>query len=238
MMKKLAIIICASTVFAGSAHAGWEGNWLVGVTGGYALQDADYELNIAHPTPVTTTLTKSFDTNEYIWGLFAGYQMRCNSWLIGAELNVDWRDLNDRQDYAFTDALDRGWDGTSEYKQNTVWGLTARFGYEVTPCFLPYIRLGAETSDDHLTDCLLSSAAGLAGTIDGSRRQYRFVGGIGAEVPIPAFCGLTFRLEYNYYSQGRGVNSDGYVSDGATYVASNAKMKTNAGKASLVFNFM
>jgi hypothetical protein len=239
MMKKLMMMVCASTLFAGSAQASWEGNWLFGVTGGYAEQDADFELNIGHPAPTraVTTVTKSFDTNEYIWGILAGYQVRCCNWLIGGEVNVDWRDLNNRHDYAFSDPLGFGWNGNTEYRQNTVVGLTARFGYEVTPCLLPYIRLGAETSDDHL-NVTISRLAGLASFTEGSRRQYRFVGGVGAEVPIPAFCGLTFRLEYNYYSQGKGVNADGYASDGLTFVSSNATMKTSAGKASLVYNFM
>lgn len=239
MMKKLTMIVCASTLFVGSAQAMWEGNWLFGVTGGYAVQDADFELNIGHPAPTraVTTVTKSFDTNEYIWGLFAGYQVRCCNWLIGGEVNVDWRDLNNHNDYAFSDPLGFGWNGTTEYKQNVVVGLTARFGYEVTPCFLPYFRLGAETSDDHLT-VAISRVSGLASYTEASRRQYRFVGGVGAEMPIPALCGLTFRLEYNYYSQGKGVNPNDFASDGLTFVTSNATMRTSAGKASLVYNFM
>lgn len=237
-MKKLAIIACASSLFAGSAQAGWEGNWLIGVTGGYAVQDTNFELNLAHPTPTTTTLTKDFDTNQYIWGLFAGYQVRCSNWLLGGELNVDWRDVNNHNDYAFTDNLRRGWNGTTEYKQNAVWGLTARIGYEFTPCLLPYIRLGAETSNDHLTVGLLNSSVPLAAYAEGSHRQYRFVGGVGAEVPIPALCGLTFRLEYNYYSKGKAIDASGYASDNLTVVSSSAQMKTNAGKASLVYNFM
>ena len=239
-MKRLAIIVCASSLFAGSAQAMWEGNWLIGVTGGYAQQDGHYEVNIGYAPPGSQvgTVRKRFTEDEFIWGLLAGYQARCNSWLFGAEINVDWRDLDGFSRFAFTDPLRVGWNGQAEYHQDTVVGLTGRVGYELTPCLLPYIRLGAETSDDRLSASLINNVGTLSGAASDTRRQYRLVAGVGAEVPIPAICGLTFRLEYNYYSQGKVIGADSYFSDNSTVLLSSAKMRTNAGKASLVFNFM
>lgn len=220
------------------AQADWEGNWLLGVMGGYAARTGNLEVNIAHPAPLraVTPYLSSLNENGFMWGLLGGFQLRCNSWLLGGELNIDWRNLDEHNNYAFTTALNTGATAYSDYDQNTVVGITARIGYEVTPCFLPYMRLGVETSNDQLT---VAAASGtLEAFVDGSRRQYRFVGGVGAEMPVPALAGLSFRLEYNFYSKGKGVDASGFASDNLTFVDASASAKTNAGKAALVYNFM
>jgi opacity protein-like surface antigen len=236
-MKKLVMLLCGSSLVVASAvQADWEENLLVGVMGGGAAQDGYFELNLALPTPAVRTATNNTGASEFIWGLFAGYQVLCNCWLFGAEVNVDWRNYNDSFSFAFTDFSNIGWNGTGVYRQDAVVGLTARIGYEFSPLFLPYIRLGAETSRDHLKVTLLNNAATASGIADNRQRQYRFVGGVGAETITP-ICGLTFRLEYNYSSEGGGVEVTDLASNGTSYLDSDIKVRTSAGKASLVYNF-
>lgn len=242
-MNKLRIILClSSALFAAPfAHAAWEGNVLVGVSGGYANRDGTLNVNHGSPAPgrQVAIVNEALDESGFIWGLLTGYQVRCNGWLMGAEINVDWRNLDDNTAFAFTDGLSRGWDATASYEQKTVVGLTGRLGYEVSPCFMPYARFGAETSDDDLTyRASTVSGTSMGAMVDGSRRQYRFVGGIGAEMPIAMLACLSFRLEYNFYSKSKGVAASGFASDNLTFVYANGRVKTSAGKASLVYNFL
>lgn len=241
-MKKIGIILCLSSVLFAvpSAQAAWEENWLVGVTGGYANRDGNLNVNHGSPAPgrQVAIINQALDESGFMWGLLVGYQARCNGWLFGGELNIDWRNLNENQAFAFTDGLSQGWNATASYNQDTVVGLTGRFGYEVTPCFMPYVRFGAETGDDSLNyRAATVSGTAIAASVDGSRRQYRFVGGIGAEMPIPMLACLSFRLEYNFYSKGKGVDASGFASDNLTFVNANGRVKTSAGKAALVYNF-
>lgn len=240
MIKKLGTILClSSSLFAVSAaQADWEDNLLVGVSGGYANRDGILGVNYGHPAParLVTIFNQGLEENELIWGLLAGYQARCNGWLLGAELNADWRNLNETNNFSFVDALGTTWNATSNYDQDIVWGLSFRLGYEVNPCFLPYLRVGGETSNDKLT--YRAANPTLAVINEGSRRQYRFVAGVGAEMPVPALFGLSFRLEYNYCTKGKGVDANGYASDNLTFISTAARVKTNIGKAELVYNFM
>lgn len=241
-MKKIGTIIClSSALFAvPTVQAAWEGNWLVGVMGGYANRDGTLNVNHGSPAPgrEVAIVNQSLEESGFIWGLLAGYQVRCNGWLFGAELNVDWRNLDETDAFAFTDGLIRGWSATSNYDQDIAVGVTARIGYEVSPCFMPYIRFGAESSDDSINyQASTISGTALAGFIEGSRRQYRYVGGVGVEMPAPVLPCLTFRLEYDFFSKGKGVHASGFASDNLTFFDSNARVCTNAAKMELVYNF-
>ena len=77
-----------------------------------------------------------------------GYQARCNGWLVGLELEVDWMSNGSTTNFQFTDANSVSWSGSAQYKRETNVGLTGRLGYQVAPCLLPYMRAGIETSRD------------------------------------------------------------------------------------------
>ncbi|MBS0287188.1 MAG: porin family protein [Proteobacteria bacterium] len=249
-MKKISLALClASALFANSASAQWQGNWLLGVSGSYNWYDnGDFEGNISHPTGrVTNFGWLTDDDNEddrWAWGVFGGYQARCNGWLFGAELAIDWID-NDDQDnnnFVFTDANapNRGWVGNAGFSRDYAIALTGRFGYEVFPFFMPYVRAGVETSRDKISFGLLTADNAqpfLIASGDGRRQSYCFIGGFGAEVPLPLADGLAFRAEWNYHSDGRTVDASGLANDNATLVTVSNQQSVNTVKASLVFNF-
>jgi len=240
-MKKLGIALClSSTLFAAAAvqAGGWETNFLLGISGGYAGTDGKLNYTMTSPAGVGTAFTRNLSDSGFMWGLLGGYQGRCNGWLLGGELNVDWWDHSGDKNLAFTDGTGAGWSGTTSFKRETNVGLTGRLGYEVASYFMPYLRAGVETSRDKLSFNASNSAQTLTLGGENGRRAYRFVGGIGAEIPVPVVMGLSFRVEYDYHSRGRAVGVSGVASDNATGFSASTKQHANSGRASLVWNFL
>jgi opacity protein-like surface antigen len=269
-MSKLGTALCLTTALlaSGAAQADWKYNWLVGVSGGGFerpghIEAYEYEgFPVGVPTGTTpfTTLTISdsefFQNSGWVWGLFAGYQAMCNGWLWGVELNVDWENRHKERNYQFVQGSSV-FNVDATYKRETTVGLSGRLGFEMASWVMPYIRAGIETSRDKLeADSLLVVSAGgrSSGVVgfedaDGSRRNWRFVLGIGGEIPVTAVPGLSVRAEYDYHSKGKRVSTDVVTVDtGVTgqppvvsvtdnFVA-NARLEEHTGKISLVYNFM
>ena len=233
------LALTAISCFSVAAQAGWEGNWLIGLSGGYEHRSGAftfYTLDIPTSVPLTSQV-RSVDDNGFIWGVLGGYQVRCNGWLLGLELNIDWHDHDGADGFAFTDSLDVAYSGTAHYHRETNVGVTGRFGHLITKSILAYVRLGAETSEDEIHISMFSPVPPINVVDHDSRRQYRFVGGVGAEMPI-FFENLTVRVEYNYHSRGKNVEVVAVGSDNATLLIADAHPHTNSGRASLVWNFL
>lgn len=251
-MKKIGILLClSSSLFAASAaQAGWEGNWLLGVSGGWAWHsDRDVDVTILHPAPGNEITSYHADlgsnNSKFIWGLLAGYQARCSGWLLGGEINVDWRNHNDDDTtFSVIDPVDGAITGSvsGNSHHNAVVGLTARVGYEVSRYFLPYIRLGAEVTRIDDVDFVAIAPAVPYSVAYSSDRNHRwgFVGGVGAEFPVPMCNALSLRAEYNYHSHSRHDDIAALASDlGTLYtVSGDGSRHENTGKASLVWNFL
>lgn len=247
-MNKFGTALCLSSALlvSGVAQAAWQGNWLIGVSGGYAESEGELELTMFHPLGFQTNFNKDFENTGFIGGIFGGYQAVCNRWLWGLELNVDWQDLDSDNNFAFTDFTDRGWAVSSNYDRDVVVGLTGRLGYQISRCFMPYIRVGAEISNNDLNFSAIRDPNNLPVSSDvffalnGSRHVTRFVGGIGAEMPVPVskLAGLSIRVEYDYHAGGRVIEVNGVASDNATFVATSMSPRVNSAKASLVWNFI
>ncbi len=254
-MKKIGILLClSSTLFAAAAaQAGCceNGNWLVGLSGGWAWHsDSDGAVTIQHPAPgseITSYQIGNDDSSsKFLWGILAGYQARVNGWLLGGEVSVDWR-KHDDNDRGFTvvdpvaGTLVGSVSGNTHH--NAVVGLTARIGYEVSSYFLPYIRLGAEVTRVDDVDFTVTRPDAPAYTaVYNNDRNHRwgFIGGLGAEFPIPVCKTLSLRAEYNYHSHGRNDDVAVLASDLGTLfnVSSDGSRHENTAKASLVYNFI
>lgn len=254
-MKKIGILLClSSTLFAAAAaQAGCceNGNWLVGISGGWSWNsDRDATVTIQHPAPgseiTSYSATDLGDGSNFIWGILAGYQARVNGWLLGGEVSVDWRNHDDNDAHGFTvvDPVDGLIVGSvsGDSHHNAVVGLTARIGYEVSPYFLPYIRLGAEvTRVDDVN--FAATAPGVPYTVaynNDHNHRWGFIGGVGAEFPVPMCKTLSLRAEYDYHSHSRHDDIAALASDLATLytVSGNGSRHENTGKLALVYNFL
>ncbi len=238
-MKRLGIAVTLLMI-AFSTAANALSNWLVGIEGAYSQRKAILDITIFHPdldAPPTIT-SNEMKGNGLLWGLLAGYQTKCDSWLLGFELNIEWENIDNQQAVTFTDILNQTWGGTAQYKRNTIWGFSTRLGYEVTSDFLPFVRLGVQTSRDTLRFALATNPLTLADLGEGNRRTFRYVLGAGAEFPIPALKSLKLRTEYNFYSKGPSVEAVGLASDLGTLLILDSRPKSHVLKASLVKDFL
>ncbi|MCS5711994.1 outer membrane protein [Candidatus Berkiella aquae] len=245
-MKKLGIAICLSSALLAANAQAWEGNWLLGVSGGYAEREGSNSFTFLSATPLAgrqSTISHKQQDNGWIGGVFGGYQMGCERWLLGLELNLDWRDYDDALEFAFTDLANVGWAVSYNYERDWVLGLTARVGYEFTPYLLPYARFGVEYSRDKLKVDAQSSLNAVA-HLDNHRNSYRPVIGLGAELPmsgIPVINNISFlshlavRMEYDYHGKGRKVTTGGTASDNGSISSSMSPYEQSA-IVSLVYN--
>lgn len=246
-----------------TAHAS-KGNWLAGISGGYAEVSGNLNSSISYigPIPFLLNVEKdtSFKNDNLMLGAFAGYQLVFKKWLAGLELNADWYDKDTSQNLtlrAFPASPLAGpgisYDGFANYEQDLSIALTARIGYALTCYLIPYFRLGLEGSRDHLEVSYFSpvaSNAAFRGSFEASRTSYRFLGGIGFEIPFcnlapkdPTMRGISVRAEYNYYAHKHSIDGSVLSFDSVDpglrdeiYTAS-YKPNCNAGKISFVWNF-
>ncbi len=238
-MKQISKIMGLSTalLMTTAADAGWKGNFLLGVEGGFAARDA--ELNLL-ATEIgagagQAGFAKNHADNGAIWGLLGGYQVTCNRLLLGMEASVSWQDFGERKNFHFVDATPEHYNIAAEHERDTVVGLTFRAGYKVTPWMMPYLRAGAETSNETIIFASNNFTAGTALGLEDSRRAYRFVGGAGLEFPL--IHQAVLRLEYNYSSRGRGAAATGVVPVSLETISADIKPNQHAGLLALVWNF-
>lgn len=257
-MKKLAAIVCVSSmVFAApAAQAQWQNNWLVGIGGGWMHSDGNVHLtfnDLGNPATPLSLVSKNISHSGWGWEILGGYQARCNGWLVGVELEVDWMDKGGNTRFQFSDSNNHSWEGAASYKRETNIGLTGRLGFQVSPCLLPYVRAGLETSRDKVsyvggTDFNIITGGTIVplaiiqqrieADFNGSRRVYRGVFGVGLEMPIPMVCGLSLRAEYDYHTNARRVSGNGLSSDRDVIVTINSKQHLNSAIVALVWNFL
>lgn len=150
---------------------------------------------------------------------------------------MDWHDHDSAHGFAFTDSVGTAFSGSARYHRETNVGLTGRFGHIIAQNILAYIRLGAETSRDEIHISMLDPIVPNNVVGHDDRRQFRFVGGFGLEMPI-ILENLTVRAEYNYHSRGKNVEVVAVGTDTTTLLIADAHPHTHSVRASLVWNFL
>jgi len=243
-------LLFTSIIFAsGAAQAALDTNFLVGGSLGYGVRNGDVttELDYRNAALVpgffhtyTENLLKDYGT---LWGLFVGGQMRCSDWLLGLELGYDRHNLDTAHQQPFSDrpgftAISQGWLASSRYEVGDMFSLSLRWGYMMTEYLLPYLRVGVETSKDKLSVNYLGvNNYAFSLTNMQEKRVYRFLAGIGFEVPIMAEQ-LKFRGEYNFHVEGNNLHAEGAIIDGVRdpYFINEAKTRAHVMKASIVWN--
>lgn len=237
-MNKIGTALCLSgLLFANTAaEAQWQYNWLIGASTGWGQTNGHVDFFLDPPNAPETAFESKRHNDGWLWGILAGYQARCNEWLVGGELSVDWTQHHQNNTIQFTDSEDRGWTETTSYKRDALIALTGRLGYAVSEFFLPYARAGIETSENKLTFNGFAND-GTTFSASGKHRSWNFIGGLGAEMPIPVLTGLSARLEWNYHAKGKSVHAETVASDGSL-VAASTKPSANTGVFSIVYNFI
>lgn len=233
-----------------SVNASWPrypaDGWIVG--GSLAHADLKGELHTqidyrGTPTVITPVATEIRDKGT-LYGFFIGYQQIRQRWLMGVEGSVDWLNVDRTHRFAFNDAANfLTWTSNTKYQRGTAPSLSGRLGYVLLPYFIPYIRLGAEVSRDKLwSEFRTPNATTLfpyTVTPQGKAWVYRCLSGVGVEMPIPCTV-FTFRLEYNYHSKGKTVESDeGYI-DGVInpMINNDLQPQMQSYRFSMVYHFL
>tara|TARA_R110002110_G_scaffold121431_2_gene297257 strand:+ start:94971 stop:95687 length:717 start_codon:yes stop_codon:yes gene_type:complete len=235
---------------SGAAQAQPDFNFLVGGSFGYAVRTGDVTTEMDYRNPAREpgaflTHTKNlFKDNGTIWGVLAGGQLRCSDWLLGLELGYDRHNLDEAHQQPFADrigfvpVISQGWLASSRYEVGDVLSLSLRWGYVITKYLLPYIRIGAETSKDKLTVNYIG-VNNYPYTLTNlhEKRTYRFLGGLGFEVPLISEK-LKFRGEYSFHVEGKPLHAEGFIIDGVRdpNFINEARPRTHAIKAAIVWN--
>ena len=257
-MKKLKLALCLSAaLLATSAQAQWQGNWLLGVSGGWAWADNEDDITVSIATPAlgvasTFTVSNDHDRSRGIWGFLAGYQATCNGWLLGAEVNVDWRTNDDDQDFTFfSPLLGTTVVGNFSRDRDAVVGLTGRLGYEVSPWFMPYVRAGVDYGRRNHDFTLMTTTLASNVTVgfgDSDNNRWGFIGGVGAEFPLAMIVsGLSLRAEWDFHTRGHNdddnnnlvavVNVPSVVTPSVIGISGIGESHEQTARISLVFNF-
>ncbi|MBS0290421.1 MAG: porin family protein [Proteobacteria bacterium] len=243
-MAKLKLAFLASAVLmATNVQADWQGNFLLGVSAGGAWHNNDEDITVTLTLPPDSVSFSGANDNNgdhFIWGFLGGYQARCNNWLAGLEVNVDWRGNDDDVNVAGTIAGDPVI-ATISRDNDAVVGITARLGYNILPCLMPYIRLGADYSDRDFDFVGFEPVSGItvSSNDDNGNDRWGFVGGVGLEYFMPMIAGLSLRAEWDYHSRGHHDDITGLASDGETLwtISNGGNHHEQTARASLVYNF-
>ncbi|MBS0290422.1 MAG: outer membrane beta-barrel protein [Proteobacteria bacterium] len=249
-MTKFKLAFLASAVLmATNVQANWQGNFLLGVSAGGAWHNNDDFFNVSFTEPdafATFAVNDDGDDSHFIWGFLAGYQGRCDNWLAGLEVNVDWRGSDDDDvNFALQNSLIlTPIVGTVHRDRDPVIGITGRLGYNVLPCLMPYIRLGIDYSqrEYELTAVQTAGIIGPAGSfgVNSDNSKWGFVGGAGLEWFMPMIAGLSLRAEWDFHT--RNHDDDTAVitiagTESVVGISGLAQRHEQSARASLVYNF-
>lgn len=221
----------------------WEKNFLLGLMAGHADREGSINVFTSYGgfpnIPQTDVVRDSSDTG-FIYGLFAGYQGKCDKWLLGGEFSLEHHPIDETHAFAFSDPANfLNWQGTSQYHRNWISGFTFRGGYQITEYLLPYVRLGIETAQDTYEVNLSTNGAQVPPLyLYNEKWIYRFLSGIGIEIPV--YCtAFTARMEYQIHSKGKTMEIDKVYTDGVINPITNAELqpKTQSVIFAIVRNF-
>lgn len=245
MIMRKVVLCLFSLLLTANAHADWESNALVGISGDYVRYDGTYDIGLYYtgfPALPKTDYQDRQRNTGFGGGLLMGYQFTCNDWLLGAEISADWVDVDKERVFVFTDLNNFiSWNTQLQTRNKGFYGLSTRVGYQMAPFFLSYVRFGVEAVHQaffaHFQRAPGVYPFGLT-LKDNLWRTHVYVG-VGAEFPIPLSCHINMRMEYNYHFPSGDLQGGGRILDGVLNpaFALGARPAIDIGKVSLVWNF-
>ncbi len=240
----LGLFFLTTSVFASFIN-GWNTNLLLGFGFGYVDLEASAQTTMTYnalvPPGFQNLIVRDYSDHKIFPSLIGGYQGMSDKWLLGAEINLDWQNLHRQLDFAFSDSQNiTGWNGEIDYDRKFVIGLTGRAGYSIVSFLMPYVRFGVEMSDDEINGTYSNTNNTVVFNQDAHTETwvYRFLLGIGAEIPLPTCLPLSFRMEYNYHSKGKTVSGTTAGLGGPfPIMEASLQPRAHSGRASLIWNF-
>lgn len=217
----------------------WQGNWLLGASVGMARHIEHDNINLSYsriPLFPTTYLQENYRYRSASWGVLAGYQLTCADFLVEGEGNLNWFGNHKSRTVNITDLINAvQFDVHPEYKQDATLGFTGRMGYAMSSYFLPYIVLGVEGSHDAYS--VSYTRPPFSTDSETQRWAYRFIAGVGTQIPLDFCRALSVRIEYNChlpytYLQTNSAMVDGLVNP---LFSSQSKPKIQEIKVALVW---
>lgn len=240
-------LLCLSLTAKASIQPGWVGNFLIGVSAGYAdlYGDLSTSLNYQGREPdndIFQTSYSTYDNSGFMLGVLAGYQEIRHLWLVGAEINFELHALDEVHQLDFSDSHRQiDWMGTVRYSRKNTIGISGRLGFAMTQYFMPYLRLGGEFSRDTLSAAFSGDMAVFPQELVISKRHWlhRFLLGIGAEFPLLETCGATIRVEYNFHSKARTIKGEATYLDEiySPTLQTGFQPQMQSAKISFIWNF-
>lgn len=230
----------------------WDGNFLLGVSGGRGERLDNVDVTVFYTAPANTIpdsiyIEKYTDTG-YLAGAFAGMQIYINRFVFGAEFSVDWDYLDRKHFFGFADANGQvsvtpglGYAAMAVYERDVTYAGSLRIGYDITRCFRPYGRIGVARSIDRLTVAFAGDPAiyNFSTITQGEGPQWRYLLGLGAEIPAPLIPFLSLRGEYNFQSRAKNIEALGTIYDNTGFnplFMNKINPKTHIAKLSVVWN--
>lgn len=245
MIKNWIAFIFTTTLLSPVCQA-WQRNWLLGASAGYANIEGQLSIYLENITPTAGTLSDQRITARQFGetgGLLVGYQWSQYDFILGVELSVDGNNFHTHNSFYFTDNNNNLWAGSAFYVPRVMAALSGRFGYQATPYFMPYVRMGIEASHDTLEVIAVQGSTNTAIEASNKQTDYRFLVGLGAEMPfsLPFLFrsneNLTCRLEYNFHGLAKNIAAENIALSQNMALYSNTKPSAHSVKASLIWNF-
>jgi opacity protein-like surface antigen len=191
-MKQVALLTAAAALMAGSTFA-IDGAYL-GVQGGYQSINNKQSGNAAG-----VGFSDTHNVSGGVLGLYGGYgKSFSNHVYLGGELEANGSSAHS----------DRGMGAVpSKFKQDYNYGASARLGYNMNDCLMPYVRVGFNRAKFEQN----------GGGIDDSQTKTGPSVGVGAEYHLAKNLGVRGELVNTYYgrmdSSAAGSSSDSKLND-------------------------
>jgi opacity protein-like surface antigen len=176
------------------------GHFLAGAEVGYIVRQGNLtasQFNL-YGIPVVGEQNEYVTNHGTIYGGFLGYQLvLCKRYVLGVEGNFDLGRYEQVTNFPIP-LLGFNANANMAYFRDSAYGASARIGYKVNPCLLPYVRIGAIGGQDHF----IINYTGLLELptwdhFEEEKTNWNWLVGAGLEVPLFSKR-FTMRFEYDY----------------------------------------
>lgn len=230
-------------MLSSSALAAYTGHFLVGIEGGYSMQNGTpYMLVQGYPAfnVARVDLNNDLDNDGGIAGAFAGYEVSDGFWFAGLEASISVQDVGETKQFAGTYPSVGGvlpYAINLDYSRGITVGVSGRVGAKAHEWVYPYVRLGVEGSKDKVFINGFTTSLGNVLSFDDRQYNGRLLLGAGLEVPFHP--NISVRAEYNYSTtNGTFAHVPASVATGLSSIDVYHKPNNHVIKAAITWKFI